>query len=409
MERKAAIGNSKSCGASSAVESPGLATGPHNAWVAWPQPSWPALLTLGLLTRVAVLMWGVHCAHSGPPPGLIRDESAVATGNVGYNSRHLNALAAPGRKWVKPWYRWDAIWYAEISAFGYVFDPRAQSSTGFLPLLPMVMAAAARLGLDRYWAGLLVPNLAFAVGLAAFGKAALRVTGDRGTTWRACLLAVAYPYSFFFSAPYQESLGFALTAAAILAWLARRPIAAAAYLAWASLARLTTLAMTLGLVAEWFDDLAHRRPARHSAWLVALFERSRLRLVLCLSGPAPGRAFCPSTGAHRVAPAVRKRSEYLRRTRSTDRGGGPDAAVRGRCTGHPDLDVPAAPPRRIRTAPGLGLGRDPRPTVRAAPPAASIERSGRSPCPGPDHFPGPGGTGTRPGGQGTLLGALGRG
>jgi hypothetical protein len=215
-----------------------------------------------LLTRLAVVAWGVHCAHTAIPAwierGLIHDDY------------HLAALAAPSRKWVEPWYRWDANWYAEVSAFGYAFDPQKQTTAGFLPLLPLVMAAAAGLGLDRYVAGLLVPNLAFTVGLAAFGKVVLRLTGDRGTTWRACLLAMAYPYSFFFSAPYQESLGFALTAAAILSWVARRPIASAACLAGASLARLTPLAMSLGLVVEWFDDLVHRRPARHSAWLVAL-------------------------------------------------------------------------------------------------------------------------------------------
>jgi hypothetical protein len=220
------------------------------------------LITFGLLTRVAVVAWGVHCAHTPIPAsierGLIHDEY------------HLAALAAPARKWVEPWYRWDANWYAEVSAFGYAFDLQRQTTAGFLPLLPMVMATAAGLGLDRYWAGLLVPNLAFAVGLAAFGKVALRVTGDLGTTWRACLLAMAYPFSFFFSAPYHESLGFALTAAAMLAWIVRRPIASAVCLAGASLARLTTLAMSLGLIAEWFDDVVHRRPARHSAWLVVL-------------------------------------------------------------------------------------------------------------------------------------------
>ena len=157
-----------------------------------------------------------------------------------------------------------------MSQAGYDYDPQRPSSTAFLPLLPMLMAAGTRVGLDRYWVGLMAVNLAFAVGLACFGRAVLRTTGDCGTTWRSCLLLTAYPYALYFSAPYQESLGFALITAAILAWSVQRPIAASISLSLSSLARLTTAAMCLGLVAEWLDDKVHRRPPRNSAWLVAL-------------------------------------------------------------------------------------------------------------------------------------------
>jgi hypothetical protein len=235
-----------------------------------PQPSWPALMAFGLLTRVVVVAWGMHCAEAPRPPDLIREESLVAPGNVGYGTRHLLALATPGRKPIEPWYRWDAMWYAEISVRGYSYSPTMQSSAPFLPLLPLLMAAGVRLGLDRYWVGLVVPNLAFALGLASFGRVVHRVTGEPGTTWRACLLTAAYPYSFFFSAPYQESLGLALCALALLAWLDRRPIAAGVCLLWATLARLTAMAMSGALIAQWCDDRLHGRPARHSAWLVAL-------------------------------------------------------------------------------------------------------------------------------------------
>jgi hypothetical protein len=245
--------------------------GDRSVWPIWPEPSWKWLLVLGLLSRLLVVAWGDwRYAGEQLPAGLLENEREVAVPNRQYNTRHLAALAAPARRWAQPWYRWDAIWYAEVSQSGYAFDPQRQSSTAFLPLLPMVMATGAAIGLDRYWVGLLACNMAFVAGLICFGRATLRVTGDKGTTWRACLLLTAFPYGVFFSAPYQESLGFALTAAALVAWQAGRPIAAAASLAWASLARLTTVAMALGLIAEWLDDLVRRRPARHMAWAVAL-------------------------------------------------------------------------------------------------------------------------------------------
>jgi hypothetical protein len=236
----------------------------------WPQPTWSWLLIVGLLSRVAVVAWGDWCAHMGPPRSLLRHDQTVAAPNLGYNVRHMTALKAEARRWIQPWYRWDALWYAEVSQAGYNYDPDRQCSTAFLPLLPLVMAAGATLGLDRYWTGFLATNVAFAAGLACFGRAVLRATGDRATAWRACLLLTAYPFAFFYSAPYQESLGFALTAAALLAWLAQRPLAAAVSLALASLARLTTVAMCLALAAEWVNDRIHRRPARSVAWLVAL-------------------------------------------------------------------------------------------------------------------------------------------
>jgi hypothetical protein len=248
-------------------------------------------LILGLLSRVVVVAWGDRCARRPPPPKPADEAKYVAAANLDNYDRHRAALEVGGRKWVRPWYRWDAFWYAEASQVGYVYEPQRQCTSGFLPLLPMAMALGAGMGLDRYWVGLLAPNRAFAVGLACFGRVTLRLTGDRGTAWRACLLLTAFPYAFFFSAPYQESLGLALTSAALLAWLDRRPVATAASLAVASLARLTTIAVSLALIAEWLDDLVHRRPARHVAWLVALSPGLGLGLFCAYLGRHVGDPF----------------------------------------------------------------------------------------------------------------------
>ena len=204
------------------------------------------------------------------PAWLGAQDEKVATGNGALNARHLRALSTGARRWIRPWYRWDAIWYAEISRNGYVAEPGKQSSVAFLPLLPLVMRLGSMLGLDPYWVGLLVPNLAFSVGLVLFGKIAWQLVGDAEVVWRSCLLLVAFPWSFFFSAPYQESLAFMLGAAAILAWLRHKPGLCALSLGVASAARLTTVSMSVGVLLEWAGDLIHRRAPRHSAWLVAL-------------------------------------------------------------------------------------------------------------------------------------------
>jgi hypothetical protein len=225
------------------------------------------LFAFGLATRVVVVLLGCLLAQPSHPVWLDARDSA---GNPTVNTTYLDASSSDGRRWIGPWYRWDALWYAEICEQGYSYEPGRQSSVAFLPLLPLVMRAGAAVGLDPYWVGLLVPNLAFAAGLAFFGRAVLRLTGDGRLAWRAAVLVVAYPWSFFFSAPYQESLGFALTAAALWAWLSRRPVWAALSLAPASAARLTAGAFSVALLAEWGNDMIRRRPARHAAWLVAL-------------------------------------------------------------------------------------------------------------------------------------------
>src|SRR5262249_54021318 len=141
----------------------------------WPPPTWAALFAFGLTTRVVVVLSGCLLAQPDHPPGLdALGPSRAAT----INTRYLDALSDGARRWLAPWYRWDALWYAEISEQGYHYEPGKQSSAAFLPLLPLLMRAGAAVGLDPYWVGLVLPNLAFSVGLAFFGRAVLRLTGD---------------------------------------------------------------------------------------------------------------------------------------------------------------------------------------------------------------------------------------
>ncbi|MGO9601252.1 MAG: mannosyltransferase family protein [Isosphaeraceae bacterium] len=231
------------------------------------QPTWLALLGFGLATRLIVVVLGCFLAL---PESSAKSRVVHSPHNDGMNLRHLAALSSGSRRWIEPWYRWDAMWYLDISQRGYSYRPGSESSVAFMPLLPLLIKFGETVGFDPYWTGLLIPNLAFVVGLALFGRGVLRVTESAATTWRACILLVAFPSSFYFSAPYQESLCLALTAASLLAWLNHRPAQSAVPLVAASAARLTALSMSLGLVLEWALDLIRGRPARHSAWLVAI-------------------------------------------------------------------------------------------------------------------------------------------
>jgi hypothetical protein len=197
------------------------------------------------------------------------------------SERHRDALSS--RHWLAAWYRWDAVWYAEMSESGYA--PRqGHSNTAFLPLLPLVMRGGSMVGLDRYVVGLIAANLMFAVGLACFGLAASASGADGATAWRACVLLCAYPYSFFFSAPYQESFGFAFMAAALLAWTHGRAWTSAGCLAMASLARLSAVAMSVGLGLEWLGQVLRRSRPRHAALAVAVAGGFGLAVLMAHMG-----------------------------------------------------------------------------------------------------------------------------
>ena len=230
-------------------------------------PTWPWLFVLGVISRVVVLALGGMLAYAPLPANQTNDPN-IAVNNRGYNRRHMAALSDGHHRWVQSWYRFDAIWFAEVSEKGYDYEPNQKCTAPFLPLLPALMAAAAKLGCDRYEAGLLVANSAFVVGLILFGRLALRLTGDHGSAWRAVLLLLAYPASMFFSAPYAESLVLALSTAAVLGWLDRRVAWPAACLALSTAARVTSVSLCIGIALEWFGQLVRRQPRQRGAWLV---------------------------------------------------------------------------------------------------------------------------------------------
>ena len=79
--------------------------------------------------------------------------------------------------WVLRWYHFDALHYLRIACRGYERDN--QSSPAFLPLLPAAMRICNLAGLNALYAGVLLPNLAFALGLGVFGEVVWVVSGAR--------------------------------------------------------------------------------------------------------------------------------------------------------------------------------------------------------------------------------------
>jgi len=129
------------------------------------------------------------------------------------------------------WQKKDALWYLSIAQGGYTYSPHAQSSVNFFPLYPLLIRLIQPLvGLIAWRDSYLVSGMLISwVTFAAACVALYRLTADRfGQTpaTGVILLLAAYPFSFYYGAPYTESLYLLLAVLAFLAierrwwWLA---------------------------------------------------------------------------------------------------------------------------------------------------------------------------------------------
>ncbi|HEX9068054.1 MAG TPA: mannosyltransferase family protein [Ktedonobacterales bacterium] len=109
------------------------------------------------------------------------------------------------------WYRWDASWYLAIAKIGYGYSPTSQSSVNFFPLFPLLINLLARplsifhVADAQLLAGMLLAWGCFIAALVVLYRLALDRWGVRVARGAVALIA-AYPFGYFFGAPYTESL-----------------------------------------------------------------------------------------------------------------------------------------------------------------------------------------------------------
>lgn len=104
--------------------------------------------------------------------------------------------------------RQDALWFLRIATDGYA---RGDGSAAFFPLYPLLIRAVSWLvGGRPLLAATLVSNGSFFVALLVLYELTARSFGE-GTARRTILLVAVFPTSFFFLAPYSESLFLLLT------------------------------------------------------------------------------------------------------------------------------------------------------------------------------------------------------
>lgn len=120
----------------------------------------------------------------------------------------------PASTLLNSWDQWDTVWYVRIAQQGYV----TPSTTAFFPLYPLLIGAVAFLlgGAHQLFAALLVSNLA---ALGAFFGLGLLAAGEGGTeesVRHTIRVTAAFPFAFFLTAAYSESLFIAVAVFALV-------------------------------------------------------------------------------------------------------------------------------------------------------------------------------------------------
>ena len=196
-------------------------------------------------------------------------------------------------KFAETFAAWDSGWYFDIAQRGYYWSPSGQSSIAFFPLYPMLMRALAWPfgGGDRalWMAGIALSYACLFLGLAVLHRLTARTFGgDRETARRTLLYVAVFPFAYFFTQVYTESLFLLTSVSAVAAAVASRWGWAGLFGALAALTRPNgiLIAVPLGLLA-----LAGRpRPAELARRVGGARPRaSRLRRLLRLRLPAHRR------------------------------------------------------------------------------------------------------------------------
>lgn len=167
---------------------------------------------------------------------------------------------------------WDSGWYFDIAQRGYYWSPSGQSSLAFFPLYPLLMRALAWPfggGERALWlSGIALSYACLWLGLAVLHRFSESRLGGREPARRTVLYVAVFPFAYFFTQVYTESLFLLTSVSAVAAAFASRWGWAGAFGALAALTRPNGIlvAVPLGLVA-----LASRpRPQellRRIAWL----------------------------------------------------------------------------------------------------------------------------------------------
>lgn len=180
------------------------------------------------------------------------------------NPTHVPGWSAPpiAHSWsvmFTAWERWDALWYLRIATHGYA---ASDGSAAFFPGYPFAVRDLAWItGGHPLRGAYLVSNVALVIGLVLVYRLT-EFEFDRDLARRTVVLLCVFPTSFFFFAPYSESLFLVFAVGALLAarrssWVVATVLAACAT-ATRNVGVVVALAVTIESLRQSFASRTSR-------------------------------------------------------------------------------------------------------------------------------------------------------
>lgn len=148
-------------------------------------------------------------------------------------------------EYFQRWSNWDGGGYRYIADHGYI--PRL---TVFFPAYPLAIKAFTFLGLDSLRAAFLVSQISTIIALFFFYKLAL-IDFSEKVAKRALWALLIFPTSFYFMAVYNEALTLASSVGSFYFARKRNWPLSITLASIAATARLTGVAVILGIIAEY--------------------------------------------------------------------------------------------------------------------------------------------------------------
>ncbi len=159
---------------------------------------------------------------------------------------------------------WDGAWFREIEQHGYRYDPSSNeaSNVAFFPLFPMVVHGFMGL-FHKSWeiTSAWVNFFAGAMFSVLFFKLAERLMG-REKALPTTALMLFFPGCIAIAMAYSEAIGFALSAACLLALLDRRWLIAGVMAALATSTRFHAVALCFACAVAAFTAIRSQREWR---------------------------------------------------------------------------------------------------------------------------------------------------
>jgi Gpi18-like mannosyltransferase len=203
-------------------------------------------LTVFLAVRVGLLILGLVSVELFPPrePVSVPGWPAHPFPDPGWQ----NAFTS--------FERFDALWFLRIASGGY---RTGDGSAAFFPFYPLAIRGVSWvMGGHPFAAALVVSNASIATGLCVLYVLTASEHSIE-TARRTILLVALFPSSFFFFAPYSESLFLLLAVTTFWAARSRRWAAAGAAGALAALTRNIGVVLAPALLVEAFHQRAEGR------------------------------------------------------------------------------------------------------------------------------------------------------